>query len=193
MASWLQNRVDLSQVTAPYEAAWHDSSWFPPIVEGTSYAVFTFTFRGCEGGCKGFVREGWLLDAKAAVAAAQVLEGVDPERTVLVGASIGADGAVDACAQGCRGAFSLSPGDYLTLRYTSEVERLQSVTPVVPVVCLAADSDTPSADACRGAAGEAYELVIYPGGSHGMNLIAPTASPNVLDLLLDFLRGTLGD
>jgi len=192
IAPWLQNRVDLAGIAPPTDATWHDYTWFPPVPEGESYAVFTFTFRGCEGGCREFDREGWLLDAKAAVETARTLPGVDADRIATVGASIGADGAVNSCAEGCRGAFSLSPGSYLTVDYATDVARLASSDPPVPVKCVAAEGDTTSADACAAASGDSYEMVIHPGDDHGMQLIRPDADPETLQSILDFLAWVLG-
>ncbi|OQX61997.1 MAG: hypothetical protein B5M51_06725 [Anaerolinea sp. 4484_236] len=49
IAFWLQNRglagTSLNAGTAP----WLTPDWFPPMFEGQSFAVFTFTFRGCAG------------------------------------------------------------------------------------------------------------------------------------------------
>ena len=187
IAPWLQNRVDLAGISAPSDAPWHDSSWFPSVPEGTSYAVLTFTFRGCEGGCQEFAREGWLLDAQAAVEFAKTLPGVDSNRIATVGASIGADGAVNGCAEGCIGVFSLSPGSYLTRDYAAEVARLVSLNPAVPVKCIAAEGDQASAAACESASGDTYEMVIYPGDDHRVELIRPDADPEVLQSILDLL------
>lgn len=52
IAFWLQNR-GLVGNTPPGEP-WLDPSWFPPMPERISFAIFTFSFRGCDGGCSGF-------------------------------------------------------------------------------------------------------------------------------------------
>ena len=192
VAPWLQNRVDLSGIAPPTDATWHDSSWFPAVPEDRSYAVFTFTFRDCEGGCQEFLREGWLLDAKAAVEFAKTMPGVDSSRIAAVGASIGADGAINGCAAGCLGAFSISPGNYLTLDYAAEVTRLATLNPVAPAKCIAAAGDTASAAACASASGDTYETVIYPGEDHGVRLIRPDADPETLQSILDFLALVFG-
>jgi len=191
IAPWLQNRVDLSGISAPSDAPWHDYTWFPPVPDSVSYAVFTFTFRGCEGGCSQVHGEGWLLDARAAVETAKTLAGVDPDQLVTVGASIGADGAVNGCAEGCRGAFSLSPGSYLTVDYAADVARLAKAYPAVPVECLASEGDSAAYRACQTAAGDNCEDIIYPGESHGMNLVRPDVEPETLQVVLDFLARVL--
>ena len=192
VAPWLQNRGVKVECAAAQEGPWLDSSWFPPLAEGESYAVFTFTFRGCEGGCANFQPDGWLLDAKAAMETIVRLPGVDTTRLAAIGASIGADGALNGCENGCLGALSLSPGSYLGLPYSEEVDRLGSGEPPVPVVCLAAEDDGDSAETCSAASGDLYGVIIYPGNDHGVQLINPDSEPNVLKVILDFLQRTLG-
>lgn len=199
IAPWLQNR-GLAGAGAAAGAAkpWLDGTWFPELGADRSFAVFTFTFRGCEGGCRQFTRGEWLLDAQAAMRAARALEGIDPQRIVAVGASIGADGAADGCvwlnAQGeaaCLGAFSLSPGDYLTVPYAEAVADLNAEPNPRPVWCLFAAEDKASAAACRSAQGAAYRAVEYGGKAHGMQLIAPDVEPSALSLLIEFLETTI--
>jgi len=125
---------------------------------------------------------------------ARDLEGIDPQRIVAVGASIGADGAADGCAwlnaQGlgaCLGAFSLSPGDYLTVPYAQAVADLGTEASPRPAWCLYAVEDKASAQACKSAQGAHYRAVEYAGKAHGMQLIAPDLQPAALPLLLEFL------
>lgn len=54
----------------------------------------------------------------------------------IIGASIGADGAVNACGEGCLGAFSLSPGNYLALSYPDVMSDLPLVFPMFSDTCL---------------------------------------------------------
>ena len=202
IAFWLQNRGlsenDL-QFTPASMGPWLDSSWFPEIPEGSSYAVFTFTYRGCEGGCSSFDREAWLLDAQAAMQTAYMLQGIDQTRILSAGASIGADGAPDGCLWlneqypgSCLGGFSFSPGSYLTLDYAQVVGDLEASDPAVPVWCLYSERDTTSAEACQGASGEFYQTFGYSGSGHGIELIGPDIEPNALQLLLDFIAQTIG-
>jgi hypothetical protein len=195
IAYWLQNR-GLGESRLPDEnKAWLDSSWFPPVSEDVSYAVFTFTFRGCNNGCKIFLRDKWLIDVEAAMNAAINLEGIEKDSIVTIGASIGSDGAVDGCyiinehvPHTCRGALSLSPGSYLTVPYDIAVEHLEEDGYPKAVWCLYSDGDKPSALACKSASGDNYRLFEYKGEQHGMMLIDPNVKPNVLDLFLQFLK-----
>jgi hypothetical protein len=197
VAYWLQNRGLSGSAPNPDDQPWLDASWFPEMPSDRSFAVFTFTFRGCEGGCSGFDREGWLLDAQAAMETAVQLEGVDPTQMAAIGASIGSDGAPDGChlfnqahddGSQCLGAFSLSPGSYLTLDYAETVSALGMEDPPKPAWCLFADGDKSAANSCNAASGDHYRMVGYTGSQHGMELIAPGVEPNVLGLMLDFLE-----
>jgi len=197
IAAWLQNRG--SSASTSGGEPWLDSSWFPPMLEGQSFAVFTFTFRNCEGGCKSFDRQAWLLDARSAMRKAGELEGVDPSQIVAIGASIGADGALDGCGwlntqtpNSCLGALSLSPGGYLTIPYQDAVSALGAEQPPKPAWCLYAEGDAESAQACEAASGDNYRGVKYSGSHHGMMLIQPEVEPSTLQLLLDFLKNTYG-
>ena len=121
-------------------------------------------FRSGESGGS-FNQAGGLLDAQAAYEKAKMLEGIDPTRMAGVGSSIGADGVVDGCAEGCLGALSLSPGSYLTVPYTDAVKTLDDAGK--PVNCVASEGDTTSANTCKEAAGENYQSFVYPGNEHG--------------------------
>jgi len=188
IARWLQNRGQTSAVSGQAGLPWLDPSWFPPMPDDLSFAVFTFDFRGCTGGCAQMDQAGWLLDAIAAVETARELPGVDPDRLAAIGASIGADGAVDACGEGCLGGLSLSPGSYLNVAYDEAVEALGDEDPAKPAWCLAAEGDGQSAQACRSASGDHYWMHIHPGDAHGMLLITPDTDPDTLVVMLDFLR-----
>lgn len=195
IAYWLQNRGlgGQSEVSAP----WLDPSWFPPMPESASFAVFTFSFRGCDGGCSDFDTAGFLLDAQAAMQTAAGLEGVDPLRVLSAGASIGADGAPDGClylnesSPACQGAFSFSPGSYLTLPYADVINGLEGMEPPVPVHCLYASGDTTSAQTCQSAGGEHYLTHEWSGDMHGMRLIQPGLEPNALELFVEFVLAEL--
>lgn len=194
MAYWLQNRGLGGNTPNPNNIPWLDPSWFPPMPEGKSYAVFTFTFRGCEGGCQSFEREKWLLDAQAAMQRAAALEGVDPQRIAAIGASIGADGAPDGCLWfntqdlgACQGALSLSPGGYLTVPYADAVSILGLEEPPKPAWCLYAVGDGESSAACKNVTGDNYRKVEYENSPHGMMLIDTDLEPGALELILEFL------
>ncbi|MBI5651091.1 MAG: hypothetical protein HZC40_11710 [Chloroflexi bacterium] len=206
VAFWLQNRGLGGATANPGKFPWRDRSWFPAMLTGKSFAVFTFNFRGCtSNGCPGFDQPGWLQDAYAALKTASELDGVDAKKVVVAGASIGADGAVNACAWlnaqkgkgACVGAFALSPGGYLTMPYPAAVLPLQNEQPAKPVWCLAGDGDRESAPTCKSATGAAHRLIEFAGNPHGMDLINPNLKPkgltvNALQLMLDWLKQSLG-
>lgn len=198
IAPWLQNRGLEWTCEAPNEGPWLQPEWFPVLEGGASYNVLLFSFRGCEeGDCSSFDPEGWLADAQGVMLAATELEGVDPERIVAVGASIGADGAADGCAYlneqstgSCQGAFSLSPGSYLGPDYADIVAELDQAG--YPARCLYAPEDEQATESCQAAAGELYVTHEFVGGGHGMMLVQPDRDPQPLQLLLDFLADTVG-
>ena len=217
MAPWLQNR-DNDEPQQPVIGCdgresnflfgpWLDSSWFPTLTANASFNIVVFNFSGC-GNSTGGSRTDRLADTKAALIATSQLEGVDPFQISTIGASIGADGAVDGCyqfnqsvdeglAQGrCMGAFSLSPGDYLTMNYSEPVQYLNNQEPPITVVCLAAKNDGSSPAACREfEPNEEYEIYLFSGSSHGIQLLDPAQSPNdppldlnAMEIYVEFLE-----
>jgi len=189
---WLQNRDFLPQIP-DNPPPWLMPDWFPRISEDFSSHVFTFTYRGCEGGCQALNREEWLMDTEAAMDHLQTLEDVAFSQVITIGASIGADGAAYGCyylnenGGSCQGALSISPGGYLTRPYPEEVKNLGKSDPPTPAWCLYSMEDQESAVMCENAAGEHYRGASYPGNTHGMALVVPDTDPNPLDLVLEFL------
>ncbi len=197
IAFWLQNRGLIGTSPNFGEAPWLDSTWFPPMFEGQSVAVFTFSFRGCSDGCSSFSPGGWLMDAQAAMKTASELEGVDPTRIAAMGASIGADGAPDGCfwlndqaPDTCLGALSLSPGSYLGVTYSDAVAQMEEDEK--PVWCFYATGDAESAPACQSASGVLYQLFEWAGNLHGMMLLQPDVDPSAMELILDFIAMVFG-
>ncbi len=202
LVQWLQNRglaEDVAAnpacqgaeiiITAPLDL-------YPPMPEGSSYAVFAFDYRGHgeSGGSKNqWLPEGWLKDSIAAVQTARTLPGADPDRVAAIGASIGSDGAIDGCLEGCLGALSFSPGSYLNVRYKTAVETLGADKK--PAWCVASQGDGESFPTCESASGENYKKIIYEGIQvHGMALFQPELSldPNLRQTILDFLLLVFG-
>jgi dienelactone hydrolase len=203
IAFWLQNRGLSGSSPNVKSEPWLDPTWFPAMLAGASLNVFTFSFRGCAaGGCKTFTPHEWLIDANSALNQAAQLPGIDPKRIVAAGASIGADGAIDGCvwlnetSNGpggkCLGAFSFSPGSYLGLAYDKTVNKLQAEQPPKAVWCLSAEKDSEASPTCKSAAGDAYRAISFPGSAHGMALLDPEIKPNTLELMLDWLKLSLG-
>ncbi len=190
MVPWLTNRGAPPKLAAPALR----SNFWPPMPDGLTFGVFTFDYRGFgeSGGPKNqFLPKGWLMDSKAAMETAKTLPGVDPARLAAIGASIGADGAVDGCiVEGCLGALSLSPGSYLNVSYKEAVTALDKEGK--PVWCLASEGDGESAPTCRSASGDRYQMFMYPGRAHGMMLLKPGFDPDVGQTILDFLLLAFG-
>lgn len=194
LAPWLQNRgyqPELPDSPPP----WLDPSWFPEMPADISFNVLTFTFRGCEGGCQTFNPDVWLLDAAAVMDHLELLEDVNFSQVATIGASIGADGAPYGCNYyneaygGCQGAFSLSPGGYLT-PYPEAVDALGSEDPAKLAWCVYSTGDVPSANACENASGDHFRAISYPGTAHGMAILEDGQDPNPIEVILEFLSLT---
>jgi hypothetical protein len=191
IAYWLQNRGLQGKMNG---VPWKNPSWFPSREGHLSYNVLTFTFRNCMDRCKSPEPDAWLLDAQASLEYARTLAGVDPDRVIAIGASIGADGAIDGCAavleedaSACLGALSLSPGSYLGLDYSDEVSKLGNSTPPKPAWCLYDKNDADSV-VCTKASGNHYYHESWGNGNlHGLHLIDPNLEPNPLTRILEFL------
>jgi len=199
IAYWLQNRGMGGNSKSTENTPWLDSSWFPDNDPEKSYNVFSFTFRNCENGCKSFEREKWYVDVQAAVEYAYELDGIDKDNIIMIGASIGSDGAADGCVylnqvhtESCKGALSFSPGNYLMVNFGEMVKELGAASNPVPVWCLYAESDLESASVCGNITENNYTPysyssdVIFSNG-HGMNLITPNVDPDPLEKILEFL------
>ena len=201
IAPWLQNRGLKNPFPNPSDEPWWDPTWFPAIGEEISYNVFIFSLRSClpmnAKGCPKFIANAWLDDVEGAMLKITELEGVDASQVVVIGSSIGADGAADGCLilndrqpGACQGALSLSPGSYLGMEYAKVVEtHSQSASPAT-IWCLADENEI---SICK-SAGEYpnYQIFEIPGGDHGTMLLSPELTPLPLQLILDFLDLTLG-
>jgi len=194
LVQWLQNRGLPEGVTANSACEAVDLpftlklSEYPPMPEGRSFAVFAFDYRGHgdSGGAKfQGSPEQWRQDSIAAVETARDLDGVDPERVAGIGASIGADGAINACDEGCLGALAFSAGNYLGIPYNTEVERLGKDDK--PAWCIVSETDPEAFTVCDGVSGEFYKKIIYEGNDHGMSFFKPGLSPDTGQNILDFL------
>jgi len=191
IAYWLQNRgLTGNQNGVP----WKDPSWFPALSADLSFNILTFTFRNCQGRCSSPEPVGWLMDARASLEYARRLEGVDPNRVITIGASIGSDGAIDSCAavlevdpKACLGALSLSPGSYLGPDYSDMVSALGANTPPRIAWCLFDENEADSV-VCNRAGGDNYYHESWSDGYlHGMHLLTPNLDPLPLARIIEFL------
>lgn len=184
LVDWLRNRPGGALRLSAF--APQHASLYPPMPAGYSFAVFVFPFRSFEPNrVISWEPDGWLMDARAAIETARALPGVNPDRLGTMGASIGADAAVDVCAEGCVGALSFSPGSYLGILYSEAVRGVDERG--TPSWCLASEGDRESAPMCNSASGDHYRSIIYPGNFHGMDLFQPGLDPEIGQTILDFL------
>jgi dienelactone hydrolase len=192
MAAWLQNRgleIPTPPGTMPFDTPYP----FTPLPADVSYGVFLFDFRNFGESASSNqsidqLSELWEADARAAYARAHTLPGADPDQVAGIGASIGADAVADACGEGCLGALSLGPGNYLVMPYPEAVTTLDQAGK--PAWCVGAEDDPPAAQSCRSASGEHYQAQVYAAGGHAMRLFRAEINrqPALDSLIADFLN-----
>jgi dienelactone hydrolase len=214
IAPWLQNSGDeearrsvLARPANQGDSPWLDPVWFPALNAELDLNVLAFDFTGFGHSLGSGSPAIWLEDAQAALVFATAQEGVDASRLIVLGGSLGSDGAVDAChlfnqqnrAGECIAAFALSPGNYLTQEFTFN-EAVQILGDAGTIVyCLAAEEDQESGKICTEPKHNNYHAYVYAGNAHAMMLVDPTFSPieppseqNTLEILVDFLEAALG-
>ncbi len=212
VAVWLQNRGQKNPYPNPGSDPYWDPSWFPPVPAGRSYNVLLITYSGCQPapvGCPAKPPDGWffptmsetwLFDSLMLPSQISDLTGVPSSRIVFIGASIGADGAVIACAElGCAGALSLSPGNFLAdpwapdTSYSGAVKRLVGErNPPAHVWCLADENEIGVCKKAESVGGANYRAIEIPGGGHGMELLQPNLDPLPMQEILEFLKTVFG-
>ena len=212
LALWMQNRTENTFVPGGVLAVpAAQYAWFPEFpTEIGSLNVVAFDFRNhgeSDNGSAGrFDPAGFLLDANAILGFVKQMDFIDTTQIVIMGASFGADAAVDACVvtdgttvsarqldKGCIGALSFSPGSFLDVPYSDAVDAAMKEPHQFPVTCLSAKNDTPSPETCGEASGETYESILFEGDKHGVDLIEPGLTPNIGQVIIDFLQRVLLD
>lgn len=170
------------------------------------YGAVLASYSGCEPAPKGCpmkppktwfpptMPETWLFDSLVLPSQISELTGVPPSRTVFIGSSIGADGAVIACAQaGCAGALALSPGNFLALAgapsttFLGALKKLLKANPQATVWCVANEKEIGVCKKAEAAGGANYRAIEVPGGGHGSELV-----DSQMGIIVDFLREVEG-
>lgn len=194
---WLQNApTGGANAPTPTFSAQGKLPLLPPDVH---FNVLTFDFRG-HGESPGPVvpylteeaRRGYLLDARAAYAFAATLPHADPNRIIGIGTSIGADAVVNACGNGCAGAFAISPGSHLGVDWATNALRVSRAGK--PVRCIYAFNDGNTAATCASLPITAYYRIAgYEGKKHGQDFLIPRKmEAGFGQILLDFLLAAAG-
>ncbi len=150
----------------------------PPV------GAFSITTRGCEGSCGDvWDRPGWLLDYAAAVKAVQALPCAQQSRLVAIGSSVGADGAIYACArqEKCVGALAFSANGYLNVPYEEEVAAM--VQQGKQVWSVVSEGDTGAARLNRPEWSQFYHEIVLPGQEHGNQLYNPATGQLIKDFV----------
>ncbi len=136
----------------------------------------------------------WALarqDTLAMLAYLRAQRNVDPARVGIVGASIGANLALNACAEDaqCRAAVLLSPGlDYRGVTTEDAIVALGDR----PVLLVASEDDSYSAQTVRALDGLAEgdrQLQMYQNAGHGTRMFS--AEPGLTDLITGWLKARL--
>lgn len=162
------------------------------------FAIFAIDFPGHGESGGSLTDESTLAAARSALAAFRTFNGVDPNRIAMVGASIGADAAVDTCGAGCVAAASVSPGSFLGIAYSDALAALLAEKDP-PVLCIAASADGASPAICQGGQTVGlsdYQVQIYDGDAHGNFLFLAeglTPPPPIADLVVGWLADHLGE
>jgi acetyl esterase/lipase len=168
--------------------------WLPfaTKLRGAGYNVLAIDLRGYgeTGG-----QPDWNKapeDVKSIFARLSKLPGVESYRVSIVGASIGANLALVACADlpDCRSVVLLSPAlDYQGVKTDDALTRYGNR----PVLIAASKGDTPSGSdsaALDKLAKGQHRLLIYEGSVHGLTLI--TTQPDLGEIVIRWLGDTFG-
>jgi hypothetical protein len=114
------------------------------------------------------------------------LPGIDASNVIVIGASIGANLGLNACADyaGCPGVVLLSPGlDYRGVSTAEAMARLG--TRGVLIVASENDNNNPSDSITLDSmAAGTHRLVIYPSAGHGTDML--TAEPGLSEIILNW-------
>lgn len=154
------------------------------------YGALTVTYSGCQPAPVGCpmtppkewffptMPETWLFDSMMVLSQISELTGIPTSRIVVIGASIGADGAIIACAEfACAGALALSPGNFLALSgapdttFPGALKQLVKHNPQAIVWCVANEKESSVCKKAESAGGANYRAIEIPGGGHGSELV----------------------
>lgn len=173
-----------------HQAGGSQQDWEPLVepLRAAGYAVLTFDLRG-HGSSGG--QADWAQmpgDVLAALRLLSELSGVDPSQIVTIGASVGANLALNACADlvGCAATVLLSPGlDYHGLTTAPAIPRLGAR----PMLILASENDNNNpADSVMLdslATSSDRQLVISPAAGHGTQMFG--AQPALAARIVEWL------
>jgi len=182
-------------------STWNDFA--PKLLKG-GYAVLSFDLRGHGQSTKSAGRtvsvqsfkpadyQGMMLDCAAAVAYVKKQKSVDPARIGIVGASIGANVALNcaASAPDTKGVVLLSPGlDYRGVKTKDAMTKYAARSVMVAVS---------KGDSCANDALELYNAATglraieqYEGDKHGTDMLASQQS--LADRIISFLDTALAE
>jgi len=203
LALWMQNRPDEVDAGPTGLTVYDWMPEFPPEIG--SLAVFTFDMRG-HGKSEGPLPPPgqplpYLMDARAALALAKTLEGVDPHQVVPIGASMFAEAGLLGClslegttilpeqtGNDCIATLAISPFGFYNIPFDQAADALFNAVDRSTVWCLHAEQDI-NPETCRAIDGkDRARAVIYPGDTHGVEFFQPGLDPEFGQILVEFLR-----
>ncbi|MBI9050737.1 MAG: hypothetical protein JEZ00_15050 [Anaerolineaceae bacterium] len=187
---WKDDLSDFRDETLP----WLNSSWFPENTLEEKPAILVFTYRDCGEGCSRPENRKILNDTQTILEYVLNQPEIDPKRITVVGTSVGADAALDACFLlqdktdlDCDNVISVSPGSYLDYEFASVI-KVMSKTPT-HMYCYAARADSYPATLCMSnRSSDVYEFFVGKGKQHGIELFTPEFEVNLLEILLQAIN-----
>jgi len=168
----------------------HDrGDWEPltSLLQNTGYAVLAIDLRGY--GDTGGTPDWTLATNDTAMALSQLgeLPSVDAGNLIVIGAGIGANLGLKACAEsaGCVASVLLSPGlDYQGIT-TPDAMMLMGPRPVLIAASDSDDNNPADSIMLDGMAQGTHRLEIYPGAVHGTDLLG--TEPSLVGLIVEWL------
>jgi dienelactone hydrolase len=186
----------------------HDRTSWKPLIEPlhqASFAVLAIDLRGhgeSIAPAKMRLRERVVqrdpglfnamhLDVAAAIEWAKMQGGVDGERMVLVGASVGCSVALDVCARdpGIDAVVCMTPGtNYLGVDSRLHVKKTRKV----PILLLATEEERAATDDLAKLAKNVRGEIVGPGKIHGTRMFGKVAGveKKIADFLTESLKKT---
>jgi len=173
-----------------HQAGGSQQDWDPLVepLRAAGYAVMTFDLRG-HGGSGGQADWGQMLtDAHAALSLLSEIPSVDPSQIAIVGASVGANIALNACAvlAGCAAAELLSPGlAYHGIATAGAMPRLGR-RPLL-IAASEADGNNPADSVMLDslATSSDHQLIVFSAAGHGTQMFA--AQPDLIARIVEWL------
>jgi alpha-beta hydrolase superfamily lysophospholipase len=168
-----------------------DWAEFAVRLQNSGYAALAIDLRGHgesagNGDAMDTLVDDMARDGQAALAYARTIPAIEPDRIVIVGASVGADITLLACNADCAGVALISPGEMLIPG--GYVQRIAALGK--PVLCAASQSDAGAAHICAQASHQeiaGFTLQLYSGKEQGTQMFQNAQTPPLSEVLIQWL------